>query len=224
MAFLPPDQVRALGALSAVGLSFVLAMVIGVAAGVWLDRHAGTSPWRASCSFALGVAAGILNIYRATRQAMADARRRPVHQAPGARRRRSGVRLATAAVLAIRPDQPGPMAAGNRRRRHPGPRQPVRHPRQRRRLLSARSPRRPAPSARRATASPTRPSRPRGRRARECGIAGREAGGPLRVAGSGGVRYDCSFAPAPIGLLLGYGASSLAAAAAFEALAGRPAS
>jgi ATP synthase protein I len=70
MAFLPPDQVRALGALSVVGFSFVLALVIGVAAGVWLDRHAGTSPWGVLGGFALGVAAGILNVYRATRQAM----------------------------------------------------------------------------------------------------------------------------------------------------------
>ena len=70
MAFLPPDQVRALGALSVVGLSFVLALVIGVAGGVWLDRQFGTSPWGFLAGFALGVAAGILNVYRATRQAM----------------------------------------------------------------------------------------------------------------------------------------------------------
>ena len=70
MAFLPPDQVRALGALSVVGLSFVVALVIGVAGGVWLDRQFGTSPWGFLVGFALGVAAGILNVYRATRQAM----------------------------------------------------------------------------------------------------------------------------------------------------------
>jgi len=70
MAFLPPDQVRAIGALSVVGLSFVLALVIGVAGGVWLDRHWGTSPWGLLLGFALGFAAGILNVYRATRQAM----------------------------------------------------------------------------------------------------------------------------------------------------------
>jgi ATP synthase protein I len=70
MPFLPPDQVRALGALSVVGLSFVLALVIGVAGGVWLDRHAGTSPWGLLVGFAIGVAAGILNVYRVTRQAM----------------------------------------------------------------------------------------------------------------------------------------------------------
>ena len=70
MAFLPPDQVRAIGALSVVGLSFVLALVIGVAGGVWLDRQFGTSPWGFLAGFVIGVAAGILNVYRATRQAM----------------------------------------------------------------------------------------------------------------------------------------------------------
>lgn len=70
MAFLPPDQARALAALGAVGLSFVLALVLGVAAGLWLDRQAGTSPWGMLIGFGLGVAAGILNIYRATKQAM----------------------------------------------------------------------------------------------------------------------------------------------------------
>lgn len=70
MAFLPPDQARAIAALGAVGLSLVLAIVIGVGGGVWLDRHAGTSPWGMLIGFALGVAAGILNVYRATKQAM----------------------------------------------------------------------------------------------------------------------------------------------------------
>ena len=64
MPFLPPDQVRALGALSVVGLSFVLALVIGVAGGLWLDSRAGTAPWGVLIGFALGVAAGILNVYR----------------------------------------------------------------------------------------------------------------------------------------------------------------
>lgn len=67
MPFLPPDQVRMIGALSTVGLSFVLALVLGVGAGVWLDRSAGTSPWGFLGGFGLGFAAGVLNVYRATR-------------------------------------------------------------------------------------------------------------------------------------------------------------
>jgi ATP synthase protein I len=68
MPLLPPDQVRAIGALSTVGLSFVLALAIGVGGGVWLDRHFGTSPWGFLGGFVLGAAAGILNVYRATRR------------------------------------------------------------------------------------------------------------------------------------------------------------
>jgi hypothetical protein len=45
MAFLPPDQARTLGALSTVGLSFVLALVIGVGVGLWFDRQFASSPW-----------------------------------------------------------------------------------------------------------------------------------------------------------------------------------
>lgn len=70
MPLLPPDQVRTIGALSTVGLSFVLALVIGVALGVWIDRQAGTSPWGLLIGFALGFAAGVLNVYRAMRQSL----------------------------------------------------------------------------------------------------------------------------------------------------------
>ena len=38
------------------------------AAGVWIDRQAGSSPWGFLIGFALGLAAGILNVFRATRQ------------------------------------------------------------------------------------------------------------------------------------------------------------
>ena len=68
MPLLPPDQARQLGALVTVGLSFVLAIVIGAAAGLWLDGKLGTSPWLFFVFLSLGFAAGVLNIYRATRQ------------------------------------------------------------------------------------------------------------------------------------------------------------
>lgn len=57
---------RALGALSTVGLSFVLAIVIGVWFGRLLDAWLGTSPWMFVLFFFLGLAAGILNVYRTT--------------------------------------------------------------------------------------------------------------------------------------------------------------
>jgi ATP synthase protein I len=58
------DTMRTLGALSTVGFSFVLAIVIGAAAGYFLDRWLGTSPWLFFLFFVLGLAAGILNVYR----------------------------------------------------------------------------------------------------------------------------------------------------------------
>lgn len=66
---LPPDTVRTIGALSTVGLSFVLALVIGVGAGWWLDERLGTSPWFFFIGFLLGLAAGVLNVVRVGRQA-----------------------------------------------------------------------------------------------------------------------------------------------------------
>jgi ATP synthase protein I len=58
------ETMRTLGALSTVGFSFVLAIVIGVAAGYYLDRWLGTGPWMFFLFFILGLAAGILNVYR----------------------------------------------------------------------------------------------------------------------------------------------------------------
>jgi F0F1-type ATP synthase assembly protein I len=58
------DTMRTLGALSTVGLSFVLAIVLGAWFGWLLDRWLGTSPWLFFLFFVLGLAAGILNVYR----------------------------------------------------------------------------------------------------------------------------------------------------------------
>jgi F0F1-type ATP synthase assembly protein I len=58
------DSVRTLGALSSVGLSFVLAIVIGVIFGLWLDRLFGTHRVFFFVFFVLGFVAGILNVYR----------------------------------------------------------------------------------------------------------------------------------------------------------------
>jgi F0F1-type ATP synthase assembly protein I len=56
---------RALGTLGTVGLTFVVAIVIGVAIGLWLDRLTGWSPVFFILFFLLGLAAGITNLYRA---------------------------------------------------------------------------------------------------------------------------------------------------------------
>ena len=55
---------RSLGALSAVGFSFVLAVVIGTVLGYILDRWLGTSPWLFLLCFFLGLAAGMRTVFR----------------------------------------------------------------------------------------------------------------------------------------------------------------
>jgi F0F1-type ATP synthase assembly protein I len=56
---------RALGTVGTVGLTFVVAIVMGVALGLWLDRLTGWSPLFFIVFFLLGLAAGITNVYRA---------------------------------------------------------------------------------------------------------------------------------------------------------------
>lgn len=50
--------------MSTVGLSFVLALVIGAWFGWRLDTWLGTGPWLFITFFFLGLAAGALNVYR----------------------------------------------------------------------------------------------------------------------------------------------------------------
>ena len=59
-----PTTLQLIGQLSTIGLSFVFALVIGFAAGYWLDGALGTRPWLAFVGFFLGLAAGVLNVYR----------------------------------------------------------------------------------------------------------------------------------------------------------------
>jgi ATP synthase protein I len=58
------DTLRLIGQLSTVGLSFVLALVMGFGGGYLLDNWLGTKPWLSFLGFFLGLAAGILNVYR----------------------------------------------------------------------------------------------------------------------------------------------------------------
>jgi F0F1-type ATP synthase assembly protein I len=59
------STVKTIGALSTVGFSFVLAIVIGVGAGYYIDQKFGTSPWGFLIGFLFGIVAGVLNVYRA---------------------------------------------------------------------------------------------------------------------------------------------------------------
>lgn len=64
----PGEILRTVGALSTVGLSFVLAIVLGTAFGWWIDGKLGTNPWGFLIFFFMGLAAGVLNVYRITKR------------------------------------------------------------------------------------------------------------------------------------------------------------
>lgn len=58
------ENIRLIGQLSTVGLSFVLALVMGFGGGYLLDGWLGTAPWLTFLGFFVGMAAGVLNVYR----------------------------------------------------------------------------------------------------------------------------------------------------------------
>jgi ATP synthase protein I len=58
------ETLRTIGALSAVGFAFVLAVVVGTALGYAVDRWLGTSPWFFLGGFAVGVIAGVRSVFK----------------------------------------------------------------------------------------------------------------------------------------------------------------
>lgn len=64
MAQTSPSTWQLIGQLSTIGMSFVLALVLGFGAGYWLDDTLGTRPWLSFIGFFFGLAAGVLNVYR----------------------------------------------------------------------------------------------------------------------------------------------------------------
>jgi ATP synthase protein I len=65
----PPTAIQLIGQLSTIGISFVLALVMGFGGGFWLDGLLGTKPWLTFLGFFAGLAAGVLNVYRIMRLA-----------------------------------------------------------------------------------------------------------------------------------------------------------
>jgi F0F1-type ATP synthase assembly protein I len=65
----PSGYWRTVGELGTLGLSFVLALVLGTAAGLWVDTTFGSDPWGMLSGFVLGFAAAVLNVVRITRRA-----------------------------------------------------------------------------------------------------------------------------------------------------------
>lgn len=63
-----PGEASALGQASAVGLTFVVAIVLGLAAGRWLDAKLGTAPWLLLAGLLVGIAAGFRNLFALSRR------------------------------------------------------------------------------------------------------------------------------------------------------------
>jgi ATP synthase protein I len=51
-----------------VGLTLVVATVIGLGAGYYLDRWLGTQPWLTLVGLGFGIAAGFVNLFRAVKK------------------------------------------------------------------------------------------------------------------------------------------------------------
>jgi len=60
---------KALGELSTVGMTLVLATVIGLAGGYYLDKWLGTSPWLTLIGLGFGIVAGFVNLFRTVNRA-----------------------------------------------------------------------------------------------------------------------------------------------------------
>jgi ATP synthase protein I len=64
---------KALAELSSIGMTLVLATVIGLAGGYYLDRWLGTSPWLVMIGLGLGIVAGFVNFFRSVKRAERNA-------------------------------------------------------------------------------------------------------------------------------------------------------
>lgn len=62
-------SLKELAYFSSIGLSVVLAIVIGLAIGVYLDRRFGSSPWGTLIFLVLGIIAGFRNLALAMKKA-----------------------------------------------------------------------------------------------------------------------------------------------------------
>jgi ATP synthase protein I len=58
---------RTLAELSSIGMTMVVATLIGVAGGYYLDAWLGTKPWLLIVGFLFGAAAGFRGLFRALR-------------------------------------------------------------------------------------------------------------------------------------------------------------
>ena len=62
------NLLKTLGVVSSMGISFVLAIVIGVFIGLQLDKWLGTGPWFFFIFLLFGIVAGFRNLYIITKR------------------------------------------------------------------------------------------------------------------------------------------------------------
>lgn len=76
---------RAYNALSAssVGLELGIAVIVGLFAGMWLDKQAGTTPWLMILFLVFGLVAGFRNVLRAVERAEKAAAKEDVEDGRG---------------------------------------------------------------------------------------------------------------------------------------------
>ena len=60
---------KGLAELSAIGMTLVVATVVGLAGGYFLDRWLGTSPFLTIGGLLLGIVAGFVNLFRSVKAA-----------------------------------------------------------------------------------------------------------------------------------------------------------
>jgi ATP synthase protein I len=63
----PPSPWKSVGEVAQIGMTLVVATVIGLAGGWYLDRWLGTMPWLSLGGVLFGIAAGFVNIFRTVR-------------------------------------------------------------------------------------------------------------------------------------------------------------
>jgi ATP synthase protein I len=62
------NLLKTLGMVSGMGISFVLAIIIGVLMGLQLDKWFGTAPWFFFIFLLFGIVAGFRNLYIITKR------------------------------------------------------------------------------------------------------------------------------------------------------------
>jgi ATP synthase protein I len=60
---------KSLGDVASIGITLVVATVIGLGAGYYGDRWLGTSPWLTLLGLGFGIAAGFVNLFRSVKAA-----------------------------------------------------------------------------------------------------------------------------------------------------------